>query len=101
MRLVLLDQAKKDIANIADYIAEESKSNRIGKAFAKRIVDKCKELASIKGMIGVERPELRAGLRSHPFGNYIIFFMYNDNNLEVVTIIEGHRDIEKMFSAKP
>lgn len=97
MRLVLLDQAKEDIANIADYIAEQSKNKRIGKEFAKRILDKCKELASIKGMIGVERPELRAGLRSHPFGNYVIFFIYNDNNLEVVTIIEGHRDIKSMF----
>jgi len=99
MRLILLDQAKEDIANIADYIAEESKSKRIGKAFARRIYDKCKEFASIKGTIGVERPELRAGLRSHPFGNYVIFFMYNDNNLEVVTIIEGHRDIDTLFSA--
>ena len=42
-----------------------------------------------------------AGLRSHPFGNYIIFFMYNDNNLEAVTIIEGHRDIEALFLANP
>lgn len=99
MRLVLLDQAKEDIANIADYIAEQSKSRRVGKDFAKRIYEKCKELASIKGIIGVERPELRAGLRSHPFGNYVIFFMYNDNNLEVVTIIEGHRDIETLFSS--
>ncbi|MBK6959225.1 MAG: type II toxin-antitoxin system RelE/ParE family toxin [Nitrosomonas sp.] len=56
------------------------------------------QLASIKGTIGVERPELRENLRSHPFGSYIIFFMYNDNHFEVVTIIEGHRDIEVIFN---
>ena len=90
MRLVLLDQAKEDL--------EKSESRHVGQNFAQRRLDKCKELASIKGTIGVERPELRENLRSHPFGSYIIFFMYNDNHFEVVTIIEGHRDIKAIFN---
>ena len=98
MRLVLLDQAKEDLANVAAYIAEKSQSRHVGQNFAQRLLDKCKELASIKGTIGVERPELRENLRSHPFGSYIIFFMYNDNHFEVVTIIEGHRDIKAIFN---
>jgi toxin ParE1/3/4 len=97
MRLVLLDQAKEDLANIAAYIAYESKSRQVGQKFAQRLLDKCKELASIKGSIGVERPELRKNLRSCPFGSYIIFFKYSDNYFEVVTIIERHRDIEAIF----
>ncbi|GJQ57407.1 MAG: hypothetical protein SCALA701_02080 [Candidatus Scalindua sp.] len=37
------------------------------------------------------------GLRSFVYGNYVIFFMYNNDYLDIVTIIEGHRDIETMF----
>jgi toxin ParE1/3/4 len=98
MRLVLLDQAKEDLANIAAYIADEKQKPSRWTEFAQRLLDKCKELASIKGTIGVERPELRENLRSCPFGSYIIFFMYSDNHFEVVTIIEGHRDIEAIFN---
>ena len=71
----------------------------MGKDFNRRIYAKCQELASIKGMIGVERPELRTGVRSYPFGNYVIFFMYSNDCLEVVTIVEGQRDIENVFSS--
>ncbi|MBK6959224.1 MAG: hypothetical protein IPH22_13730 [Nitrosomonas sp.] len=46
MRLVLLDQAKEDLANIAAYIAEKSKSRHVGQNLAQRLLDKCKELAS-------------------------------------------------------
>jgi len=38
------------------------------------------------------------GIRSIPYGNYVILFRYNDPYLEIVSIIEGHRDIEELFS---
>ena len=47
--------------------------------------------------MGRLRPELRESLLSFPYGNYVIFFMYNEDYLEIVTIIEGHRDIEAIF----
>ncbi len=37
------------------------------------------------------------GLHSFVYGNYVILFMYNNDLLDIVTIIEGHRDIEAMF----
>jgi plasmid stabilization system protein ParE len=41
---------------------------------------------------------LRADLRSHPFESYLIFFRYvNDDVLEIVNILEGHRDIAAFY----
>jgi toxin ParE1/3/4 len=43
------------------------------------------------------RPELRPDLRSHHFETYVIFFRYVGDVLEVVNVLEGHRDIEAFF----
>ena len=97
MKLKLSTQAKTDIRLISGYIAQRSNSREIGRIFAEKLIAKCKELSSIKGQIGIARNELLKDLRSHPFGNYVIFFMYKNNAFEVITIIEGHRDINAMF----
>ena len=36
-------------------------------------------------------------LRSHPHRNYVIFFRYLGDALEIVHVLEGHRDIEAFF----
>ncbi len=97
MRLKLSDQAQADLKDIAEYIARKSQNRTIGRNFTKKIIAKCKELASIKGTMGIARPDLGRGLRSHPFGNYVLIFMYEDDCFYVVTIIEGHRDIQALF----
>lgn len=48
--------------------------------------------------MGKERPELAPNLRSIAFENYLIFFQYTRDRLEVVNIIEGHRDVPQYFS---
>jgi toxin ParE1/3/4 len=47
--------------------------------------------------MGRPRPELRPDLRSHPFKSYVIFFRYLEDTLEIVNILEGHRDIDTFF----
>jgi toxin ParE1/3/4 len=48
--------------------------------------------------VGVARPELRPDIRCFPFRGYLIFFRYLDDDvLEVVNILEGHRDVIAAF----
>ncbi len=49
------------------------------------------------GTLGRARPELGADLRSFPFRGHVIFFRYAGDTLEVVNVLEGHRDIEAAF----
>jgi plasmid stabilization system protein ParE len=48
--------------------------------------------------MGRPRPELGPDLRSIAFQGYIIFFRYEGEVLEIVNVLEGHRDIDAHFS---
>ncbi len=97
-RLVYLAAAERDLLSILEYIARESSSAAIGRTFTERLQGQCAKLASLPGTLGRARPELRPDLRSFPFGNYVIFFRYRDDTLEVVNVLERHRDIDAFFS---
>ncbi len=96
-RLVYLAAAQRDLLSILDYITRESGSVAIGSAFTDRLQARCAKLASLPGMLGRARPELRPDIRSAACGNYVIFFRYRDDMLEVVNVLEGHRDIAAFF----
>lgn len=96
-QLRYLAQTKDDLISIKKYIAKESGSQSTAIQYTNKIREQCRKLADLPGKIGHLRPELREDLRSFPYGNYVIFFMYNDDYLDIVTIIEGHRDMENMF----
>jgi toxin ParE1/3/4 len=97
-RLRILDGARRDIADIFAYVHQRSGSASVAERFAKQINDQCRQLAHLPGTLGRARPELRSDLRSAPFKGYLIFFRYLDDNiLEVVRIIEGHRDVPAQF----
>jgi len=98
-RLKYLDAAKNDLVEIARYIARECGSRNVAVNFVGRIRAYCRKLAATEtSQRGTYRSELVDGMRSEPFGNYVIFFRYVGNRLEVVNILEGHRDITAYFS---
>jgi toxin ParE1/3/4 len=90
-------RALDSIADIAAYIARSSGSRSTGQGFADRIRERCVALASLPGTLGRDRSELIPGLRSVAFKNYVIFFRYFRKDLEIITVLEGHRDIDAYF----
>jgi len=96
-QLVYLLSARDDLNDILRYITRESKSHAIGAAFVDTLRGQCRKLASLPGTLGRPRPELRADIRSFPFKGYVIFFRYADEMLEVVNVLEGHRDVIVYF----
>lgn len=97
MHLVILNKAKRDLAEIKHYISERSGGSNIGQSFVEELVEKCQSLAKAPFRLGHARDELQIGLRSYAYGNYVIFFRYHEEVMEVITIIEGHRDIKAIF----
>ena len=96
-QLRYLEQARDDLIQIKRYIARESGSNAVALRYTEKLRQQCRELAELPGTMGRARPELMVGLRSIPHGNYVILFRYSGADLEIVSIIEGHRDIEGLF----
>ena len=97
-RLVYLTAAKRDLAQILRYVARESGSVETARRFTAALREQCVKLASLPGDLGVARPELRPDIRSFSHKGYVIFFRYRLDRLEVVAILEGHRDIDSVFA---
>ena len=96
-QLRYLEQAKTDLIRIKRYIARESGSNAVAVKYTEKLRQQCRKLAELPGTMGRARPELIERIRSTPCDNYVIFFRYNDSFVEIISIIEGHRDLENLF----
>ncbi|OFZ97314.1 MAG: plasmid stabilization protein [Betaproteobacteria bacterium RIFCSPLOWO2_02_FULL_62_17] len=87
--------AETDILEIWDYIAEESV------AAADRWVDRLDEqfrVLATQPMMGRARDELAPGVRSFPFGRYVVFYVPLDDGIDVVRVLHGKRDIDAVFN---
>lgn len=96
-RLVYLTAARRDLVDILEFITRESGSLAVGASFTNKLRQQCSKLAALPGMLGRPRPELRPDIRSFVFRGYVIFFRYTDEQLQIVNILEGHRDVIAHF----
>jgi toxin ParE1/3/4 len=67
--------------------------------FVHELRDKCNQLAAAPIQMGRTRADLRPGLRSHAHKSYVIFFRYEGEILEIMRVIESHRDIPPLFGS--
>jgi len=100
--LVYLAAARRDIAEIAAYIQEQSASRTVAETFIDKLTGYCEEIASLPGLLGRARPEFGRNYRSLTFGNYVIFLRYADDDgprshLYIVHVIHGARDLDAYF----
>ncbi|MBR0690718.1 type II toxin-antitoxin system RelE/ParE family toxin [Bradyrhizobium manausense] len=84
-------QADLDLDSIWDFIASDSvraaekQIGRIGEIF---------EMLVENPLAGRERRELRAGLRSFPVGNYVIFYVPLPDGVEIIRVMHGRQDMD-------
>lgn len=91
-------QAESELEEISLYLVSESGSVEI----ADRVVD------SILGTIGLlakfpyigrkRDDDLSVGVRSFPAENYIIFYRIRNEEVQVIRILHGHRDISSILA---
>ena len=93
-RLVIRPQVLTDLDDIFDYIAEDSLDRAI--TFIRKLSGQMEKVADSPG-IGRRRNELLAGLRSFPYGSYLIFYSPLDDGADIVRILNGAKDIEALF----
>lgn len=90
-------QAREDLIEIKRYIERKSGNRGVALRYTEKLRQQCRKLALVQGIIGTMRPEIGEGIRSFPHGNYIILFIYEGECLDIVTIVEGHRDLENLL----
>jgi toxin ParE1/3/4 len=89
--------ARSDLGEIYRYVRKRSGSGESARRFVHELRNKCEQLAAAPIQMGRARADLRPGLRSHPHKAYIIFFRYEGDVLEIVRVIDSHRDIPPLF----
>ena len=93
-RVIISDQARKDLIDIWQYIALDSIEN--ANRFIDLVYEKCIELSHMPE-IGRMRNELVPGIRSLPIKRYVIFYMVREKNIEIARVLSGYRDLASIF----
>ena len=93
----LAPEAEAELDNIWYYIAKESGSIEI----ADRVIDSLTDrffLLTTHPHVGRRRDEdLRPGLRSFPVGEYLIIYRVEREDVFILHVIHGSRDIEALL----
>ena len=87
--------AEADILEIWDYIADDSFAAADG--WVDRLDEQFRVLAT-QPLMGRARDELATGVRSFPFGRYVVFYVPLDDGIDVVRVLHGARDIVAVFN---
>jgi len=88
-------QAEEDLAEIWIFVAENNLE--AADRLLDRINEKARSLLQFPEM-GRDRSDLAPSLRSIPEGNYMIFYRIAGDDIEIVRVLHGARDIERIFS---
>jgi toxin ParE1/3/4 len=90
-------RARIDLAEIWDYIADDSEAR--ADAFIETIDHKFHALAAQPNM-GRGRDELAGSLRSLPVGRYVIFYRPIPGGVEIIRVLHGSRDLDAIFHSE-
>jgi len=91
-RLLYRPSADADLDDILVFIARDNVDRAL--SFTDELRQQCRRLATLPGTLGTARSDLSSGLRSFVYKGYVILFRYGPDTVEVVNVIEGHRNID-------
>jgi toxin ParE1/3/4 len=93
-KLVILPAARADLIDIGDFIALDNRPRAA--SFVAEIEAKIVEVGERPGSFQ-KRDELHKGLRHARHGRYLIFFIEKGDEVQIVRVIEGSRDLPRLF----
>ena len=95
MQLLIAPLAAFDLEEIGDYIAQDNPV-RAG-IFVAELREHCEKIC-LNTAGYRRRPDLSDGLRSCAHGNYVIFFESTTEQVTIVRILHGARDIPEVLN---
>jgi toxin ParE1/3/4 len=93
-KLVILPAARADLIDIGDFIALDNRSRAA--SFVSEIEAKIMEVGERPGSFQ-KRDDLHKGLRHARHGRYLIFFIEMGDEVQIVRVIEGSRDLPRIL----
>jgi plasmid stabilization system protein ParE len=94
--------ARQDIDHIYDYIGEHERRPAIADKFVRELVAECESLAKTFAagfLLGTARPNFGQSIRVFSHKRWVIVFRPIGNGIEVLRVIDGSRDYDKLFGS--
>jgi toxin ParE1/3/4 len=88
------EDANADLEEICGYL--ELHNPQVAGQLFDRIRHKCKLASDFPG-IGRSYAELIPGLRGFVVNDYVVFYVVVGESVQVLRIVNGYRDLEKIF----
>lgn len=95
MKVVVTDTAINDLIQIGRYIKQDSPER--AETFVAEIYERCQRLGGMPRAFPLVPGREKSGIRRRPFGNYLIFYAIRRNNVEILHILNGAMDYERIL----
>jgi toxin ParE1/3/4 len=99
MRVVITAAAKADLLAIRRYIEADNPSRAL--SFVEELLDRCLALADTPRAYPLVPRYERFGIRRCVHGDHLIFYRLQPEQIEVIHILQGARDIEALLFGSP
>lgn len=93
-RVIQSPRAKRDVRGILKYLAERYES--AAAQFATDLADRMRLIAGQPRM-GRARDDPGVGFRTVVVGRYVVVYSFTDDDLRILRIIHGSRDVPSEF----
>ena len=93
-RVLRRPRAAQDIAAVWEFIADDNPDA------ADHWVDQLDtqlRLLATQPLMGRARDELAPGIRSFPFGRYLVLYLPIGDGIDIVRVLHGTRDVDTAF----
>jgi toxin ParE1/3/4 len=95
MRYIIAPEAAKDLEEISTYYSINNAE--AGEKLIDEFEARCKYLVSFPN-IGRSYKNIRSYLRGISFSGYILFYRVGSDEIEILRVVNGNRDLEALFS---
>ena len=89
--------ADDDLDDIWYYVATKSASIEIADRVITSITDRFLLLANHPNVGRPRDEDLRPGLRSFPVGQYVIIYRIEDEDVRILRVLHGRRDLQALL----
>ncbi len=95
MSVRLSDAAEVDLEEIGDFIAVDSP--RRANSFVLELLDQCASLADYPARHPVIGARHELELRRYAYKGYLIVYVVSDDGIEILRIVHGARDFDRLL----